>query len=102
MTGPRCTREDALRGTHCWRLKTHCDAQASPDDATLAAGFRGRLSSSGKKKMSRLKRVILRERAENNARDAAAAAEAAAAIARAESAKHAGFVARLQARPCLV
>ncbi|KAK9830930.1 hypothetical protein WJX81_007062 [Elliptochloris bilobata] len=70
--------------------------QASQSNAALAAGFRGRLSSSGKKKMSRLKRIILRERAENSAREAAAAAEAAAEAARSERAKYAGFVAQLQ------
>jgi len=96
VTWPR--RPAAAPTVSVQRREPRRAAQASPSDAALAAGFRGRLSSSGKKKMSRLKRIILRERAENTARAAAAAAEAAAAAAAAERQKHAGLSAQLQAR----
>jgi len=96
VTWPR--RPAAAPTVSVQRREPRRAAQASPSDAALAAGFRGRLSSSGKKKMSRLKRIILRERAANTARAAAAAAGAAAAAAAAERQKHAGLSAQLQAR----
>ncbi|KAK9814056.1 hypothetical protein WJX72_000039 [[Myrmecia] bisecta] len=53
--------------------------QAFPDKTVLRDMVRGRLVGSSKKKLSRLKRVILRERADKNAATASAAAEKAAA-----------------------
>ncbi|EIE24823.1 hypothetical protein COCSUDRAFT_46959 [Coccomyxa subellipsoidea C-169] len=57
--------------------------QAYPTKKALAEAFKGgRLLATGKKKMSRLKRIILRERANKAFADASAAAESAAAASR--------------------
>ncbi len=56
--------------------------QAYPTKGELAEAFKGRLFATGKKKMSRLKRIILRERANKAFTDASASLESAAAAAR--------------------
>ncbi|BDA49260.1 probable selenocysteine insertion sequence-binding protein 2-like at C-terminar half [Coccomyxa sp. Obi] len=56
--------------------------QAYPTKGELAEAFKGRLFATGKKKMSRLKRIILRERANKAFADASASLESAAAAAR--------------------
>lgn len=79
--------------------------QAYPTKRALAEAFKGRLGGSGegRRKLSRLKRVILRERADKTAADAKSGAEAAAAAAGAALAFRDSF--RLQLKvpgPCLV
>jgi hypothetical protein len=75
-------------------------SQAYPTKRALAEAFRGRLAGAAgdKRKLTKLKRVILRERAAKAAADAAAAHENALAAAAAAAAFREGVTAQLQAR----
>ncbi len=83
-----------------WHLAHKCvdvAVQAYPNKQDLAKAIKGRLkSSSGKKKMSRLKRLIVREKTDNAAEAAAQNSEAAAAAASKAQAAHASVSQSLQ------
>lgn len=74
--------------------------QAYPTKRALAEAFKGRLFAAGKKKMSRLKRIILRERAEKAFADATAAADSATAAARVAAALRDDIREQLRVRRC--
>lgn len=82
--------------------KCHCCLQAYPTKRALAEVFKGRLAGAGdKRKLTKLKRVILRERSAKAAADAAAAHEAALMAAANAAAFREEVSAQLQARPSL-
>ena len=78
--------------------------QAYPTKGELAEAFKGRLFATGKKKMSRLKRIILRERANKAFADASASLESAAAAARLAAALRDNIREqhRVHMAPCLI